>query len=256
MRICTIASGSKGNCILVFTENTSVIIDMGISYKEYKKRLSDVGFYREIDGVLITHMHNDHIKGINQMLKRDNTPIFSHKNLAREVENRFNLYSDDINVFTDVFSVGDIDIMAMSTPHDTDYSYAFCLTCGDKKITIATDLGHITPKILSCMIDSDMVYIESNYDYDMLLNGSYPQYIIDRIASSHGHLSNEDCANTCVEIAKNKVKKIMLGHISENNNTYDLALKTVVKAFEKNNLSKKVEVYVAYQHEPSDIYDI
>lgn len=257
MQICSLSSGSKGNCTLIRTENTNILIDLGISYSEMKARLKEIGFSGSIDGVLVTHTHADHIKGLAVFVKREpDALIYAPKNLWRTLGGQIKAEIERCRSFDSVFRVGDIDVLPFATSHDVPCC-GYTLDCDGERLSVVTDLGHVTDRILSGLDGSSVVLLESNYDEQMLIGGSYPYPLKMRILGERGHLSNQDCAVTAAQLVRSGVKKIILAHISENNNLYDLAYETTCKHLTGNGIEvgRDVEIYVARQDRPSEIID-
>lgn len=257
MRICPIASGSKGNCILVCSDQTNLLVDVGITYRDFSKRCEEIGFTGKIDGILVTHAHNDHIKGIAKMCEmQESAVVYAGRLLWRTLYDKINVDKERCRSFEDAFSAGDIDVLPFPTQHDVDYSCGFTFDCDGDRVSVATDLGEITPPVMESIKGSQVVLLESNYDENMLLDGDYPPYLKQRIMSSHGHLSNTDCAKACVELAKNNVETIILGHLSENNNLPELALDRCLRELRQNDVAvgSDVRIELSYQHRPGAFY--
>lgn len=215
----SLASGSKGNCGLLVADK-KILIDVGVSYKYLCESLQKHGFsIKEIDFILITHEHSDHIKGLPMVCKNTNIPIYISKK-------SFNSYKDNdklknINFFTadEIFCVENIEIQTFKTPHDSDDSVGFKIKSNEIYLGYVTDLGFMTETIFNKIKDCDMVVLESNYDENMLTNGFYPYFLKQRIASNQGHLSNNESSEIVIKLLENGVKNILLAHLSENNNT-------------------------------------
>lgn len=232
--LCSLISGSSGNASLVTYKNTKILIDCGMSCKRLEGQLAKLGMSpADISAVMVTHEHIDHICGVGVVSRKYNLPIFA----TEQTHNAMNIgtiSSDNICVIEPdrLFSVGDIIINAFSIPHDAAAPVGYRFLCGDKKYCIATDIGLMTNVIFDSISGSESVIIEANHDIPMLKNGSYPERLKERILSDSGHMSNELCAKTVQALTKRGTKRVMLAHLSEENNTPELAYDTVKSQLE------------------------
>lgn len=199
IKFCNLYSGSSGNSTYIETDESKILIDAGVSCQKISKALAQIGVeLDEINAILVTHEHIDHTKGLTTITKKFNTPVFATpKTWAQMSDLKIN--TNSINYFSagESFSVGDILVHPFSIPHDAVDPCAFSMTSSGKKITVATDIGHVEDHLIEEMVGSDVLLIESNYDRDTLLCGAYPYFLKKRIASDFGHLSNEACRKTC-----------------------------------------------------------
>jgi phosphoribosyl 1,2-cyclic phosphodiesterase len=227
MRICVLGSSSSGNATAIWTENTQVLIDAGFSAREITRRLNAIHLDpQDLDGIVISHEHSDHTKGADVLSRHYEIPVYANKttfSMARNLKRvfkkeKFDSHSD--------FKVGDLSFTPLVVPHDASEPNAFIIRNKKKKVTLATDLGTPTPVFFNDAENSDLYILESNYDKNMLLAGRYPPYLKKRILSDFGHLSNTTSARTLKQVAGPATKQILLAHISQNNNTPDLALKS------------------------------
>lgn len=259
LKVCALASGSKGNCYYVGDENNHILVDCGISYSETKNRLSEIGVdIKDITAILNTHSHGDHIKGIDYILKNCDAQLFSHfknsSHLSNKLQNLNNV--NWVNVDGE-FYLGDILVTPVEVSHDVPcVSYVF--TKKNKKVSILTDLGHTNSKIIQQILGSDILYIEANYDESMLLNGVYPLRLKRRIHSTIGHLSNEQCAETCAKVIDESTQRIILSHLSENNNTPQLAYNNVVSYLNSHKITFgcNFKIEVAHQNKIGTMFKI
>ncbi len=231
------ASGSGGNCLLLSAEHTNILIDAGISMRRTVQSLADAGLsVCEIDGVLVTHEHSDHVSGLNMLAKKFDIPVFAPHTVANRLMGAIPAVEKNIHIIPvgDKFGVGEMSITAFHTPHDTDESVGYRVECGSV-FALATDMGTVTDEIRQGIIGADTALIESNHDVDMLRYGPYPFVLKRRILSDRGHLSNADCAVLAAELADAGTRQIILGHLSKQNNTPDTAMKTVAPALEGKN---------------------
>lgn len=259
LKVCTLYSGSSGNATLVSDGKTNILIDIGKSTKQTLLALAQLGLSQDdIHALLITHEHIDHIRGVKVFTKNRQIPIYSPKECLDYMYNKefcngnSNLKEADKNGFT----VGGFTIAPFATMHDSAASCGYSLIQGSKKISVATDLGVMTNAVFDTLKDSDMVVLESNYDSNMLAVGPYPYYLKKRISNDRGHLSNEDCACTVVELAKHKVKKVLLAHLSRENNIPSLAKATTNCALQEAGAAGEIVVEVAPRSEISELIEV
>ena len=238
INLVSLFSSSKGNCTYVFSENTKILVDAGVSAKRLTEALTGIDVNPcNIQGILITHEHSDHIKGIKVFCKKYNVPVFASKKtwqslvsleLDSSLKNEFEPYAP--------FSIGDVNIIPFSIPHDAIDPCGFNLSCKKEKVTVATDIGHITPDLLKYFENSKEILLESNHDVNMLRAGNYPYLLKQRIIGNYGHLSNTTSAETVEYLIKKGTKKFILAHLSEDNNLPSLALETVKSRLSINNV--------------------
>jgi phosphoribosyl 1,2-cyclic phosphodiesterase len=233
MRLSSIASGSSGNAIYVGSEDTHILIDAGISAKRIESGLKELGLKGEdLDAVLLTHEHSDHVKGLKVLSARYGFPVYATKGTLSAVKKNGYIgeYPDDLlnTVSADrEFQIGDLTLKPFSIDHDAEEPVAYRISGGGKSAAVATDMGHFTDytvRNLSCL---DALLVESNHDVRMLETGPYPYYLKRRILSDFGHLSNENAGRLIVRILHDNLKYIVLGHLSKENNFPDLAYETV-----------------------------
>lgn len=243
MRIVTFASGSTGNCSLISDGGANILLDAGISARRTESCLADCGLSpRDLCGVLITHEHSDHISGLKMLLKRYDLPVYAPRTVAARLRGMLPDIDDMLNVIPvgRPFKLEGVTVTAFHTPHDTDESVGYRID-GDGSFGIATDMGHVTDEIRGALCGADTVLIESNHDPEMLCYGSYPVYLKRRILSERGHLSNSDCAELAAYLADNGTKKIILGHLSRENNEPEIAMSENGRALAE----KGTELYCA-----------
>lgn len=247
MIVKVIRSGSAENATLIQTKQTTILIDMGCNFITLKTVLEKENIdINSIHKVLITHVHSDHTKGLKVLLHKLNIKILIPKKMANELkrivdEKYFEYIEDD-------FIVGDIEGKLIHTSHDTEASVGYILKSDNKEIVYITDTGYINRKYFKMLKNKDLYLIESNHDEMMLRNGPYPSYLKQRILSDEGHLSNTTTARYLSKIIGDKTKTIILAHVSEKNNTYDLVYETTKNKLEENNI-KVDNIIVAHQRE-------
>lgn len=233
MKLMSIASGSSGNCIFVGTDNTSILIDAGVSRKRIAEGLNSIDMnFDNLDGILITHEHIDHIRSLGVLARSYNIPIFLTEMTAQAIINISSLGEFDRNLFHFIepdkkFLVGDMSVEAHSVWHDAADPVCYSINNCDKKVSVATDLGDFDEYMIESIKDSDALLIEANHDVRMLQVGPYPYSTKQRILGKRGHLSNERSGMLLKEVLNSHIKGILLGHLSKDNNYPELAYETV-----------------------------
>ena len=250
MNFCSLYSGSSGNSSLLQTKNTKILIDAGVSCKKIITSLENINIDpSSIDGILITHEHIDHVQGLGTLSKKFNIPVFVNQETLNAMPNQKNKISEDnIHIFKNSkeFNIGDLKIFPFPIPHDAANPCGFNIFKGTKKISIATDIGHMNTEILQKLEKSVFVLLESNYDPEVLKCSSYPYNTKSRIAGPTGHLPNETAGKTISHLINFGLKSAMLGHLSKESNFPELAYKTVVEELISNNFNENsLELCVA-----------
>ncbi len=259
---CSLSSGSKGNCYLCASEKNKILIDAGISAKAICEGLNAIGVSpEEIDGIIVTHEHSDHIGGINVFSKNFDVPVYANeKTMAEIVRKCKSLNSRNIRTFKtgECFYIGQMDIAPFKTPHDSVSSCGFSVFYKNDKITVATDIGHMTRGVLEACKNSDILVLESNHDLEMLINGPYSQFLKQRVQGPNGHLSNDVCGKTLAYLTDFGIKQVVLAHLSDENNTPELAYETACRYLNEKGavVGKDVFVDVALQNIRGKCYKI
>ncbi len=242
MKVCSLASSSKGNCTLVYNEKEIIIVDMGISVKELEEKLLRLNLdFQNIIGVIVSHEHSDHVKGLSGLNKKYGIKIYVHYNSLDGVMNRTKIKKDAFVKFADKFKLGDFVIEPFEVSHDV-FCVGFNIYENSNKISIVTDLGYTTTGVVERLFNSRLVILEANHDENMLRNGNYPAVLKSRILSKKGHLSNISSAKVVVELAQHNVKQILFGHLSEENNTPDLCYNTICSYLESVGVIPQVNI--------------
>lgn len=254
LKLISLASGSKGNCTLIFSDTTAILCDVGISYTRINKALRGVGFcLDDINGAVITHEHSDHICGLVKV--SDKVPVYAHPHTARAIYERQGQLKNykSVDFYENGFDIGDITVLPFRIPHDAEYPLGYTFQQGESRVSVATDMGFATNGVYQNIKDSQVVLLESNHDVEMLRDGSYAPALKKRILSNNGHLSNDMAAVMAERLAQGKTHTLVLGHLSENNNMPGLALDCVKGHLEKRGSDMKVTV--ALQHEISEVFE-
>lgn len=257
-KFCNLYSGSSGNCSFIETDNTKILVDCGVSSKKIEEALNSIDISpKDIDGIVISHEHIDHVKGLSVLCKKYNIPIYANNKTYHSISQ--NLVDRTHIAFktNESFDIGDIKVFPFSIPHDAADPSGFNFYHNDTKISIATDIGHMDNKILHNLDGSRFLLLESNYEPDMLKCSNYPYTLKRRILGPNGHLSNEDAGLTITELAKSGLNNIMLGHLSEQNNFPELAYQTVMSNMISKNVNiDKLKLEVADRYKPNKIIDV
>lgn len=257
---CSLYSGSTGNSFFVETDTTKILVDCGESAKKIINALSLIGInIEDIDSILITHEHSDHVKGLGTISKKYNIPVYANKETWNAMPVQMEkINSDNIFYFnnSEKFTIGDLDILPFSTPHDAANPCGFNIFHENNKISIATDIGHMTPEILHTLENSSFIMLESNYDPEVLKCSSYPYPLKQRIAGPNGHLPNNVAGQTISHLMNTGLKSVMLGHLSKENNFPELAYKTVIDEILSSNMENNINLSVATRYDPTPLINI
>ena len=272
---CSLASGSSGNCYLIKSDNTNLLLDAGISCKAIQTGLTSLGIsLKDIDAIFVTHDHIDHIKGIRTLMKKTSCPLYASEGTLEALVEKISPlpYERLVEVVTDEeVAVGDITATPFDLSHDTADPKTFAFASDGAKICVVTDTGYISDEIFDNIKDADILALESNHERNILLYGSYPYSLKLRILSDVGHLSNEACAHALTEILRyrrlrgnltggedKKPLKVFLAHLSKENNTPEQALITVKNALEEEGfiVGRDLELRVLDRDKRSDFVTI
>ena len=233
MRLCSIASGSSGNCIYIGSDNTHLLFDVGLSGKRIEQGLNEMDLKTaDIEGILITHEHIDHIGGLGVVARKYGIPIYATRGTINGILNTKSVGTIDTDLFRVInedekILIGDIEVEPIKTSHDAAQPVAYKVNHNGKKAAVVTDLGKYDDYIVDKIKDLDVLLLEANHDVNMLQVGSYPYYLKQRILGDRGHLSNENAGRLLCEVLHDDFKKVILGHVSKENNYEELAYETV-----------------------------
>ena len=242
LAICSFASSSAGNSFLIQSQSTRILADIGISAKKTEESLAACGLSCvELDGIVLTHEHIDHVRGIGTLLAKKpyRGPVFTTRGTCESVAQKYPQTEGkqfEIVRSGDHFFVGDIEVNVFRISHDAAEPVGYNVFSGEKKITLATDIGHVTDTIRESIEDSDVLLLEANHDVEMLKKGGYPWSLKQRILGENGHLSNHTAGRLLAEVMTGKMKYVFLGHLSEENNNPHLAYETVEEILRNNRI--------------------
>lgn len=233
-KFCSLFSSSSGNCTYIGCSQGGILIDIGVSAKKTETALGDIGVDpKSVAAIFVTHEHTDHISGIRVFAKRYGIKVYSSAGtLKGMVEAKAVTPDIDAQVIpSSGTEAGGMFIKPFKTPHDSLESMGFTVVTSDgKRLAVATDMGHITEDFTNAVSGCDLVLLESNHDIGMLQNGPYPFFLKQRILSNFGHLSNGSCAEAAVRLVESGTTRLVLGHLSKENNLPSLAFETTRSA--------------------------
>ena len=259
-KFCSLYSGSSGNSLFVETDNTKILVDAGVSCKKIETALNDINIDpKSLDGILVTHEHIDHVQSLGSFSKKFDLPVFvNQETLDNMPKQRDKIADKNIKLFkvTDKFEIGDLLIKPFSIPHDAVNPCGFNIYNNNNKISIATDIGHMTNSILKNLEESLFVMLEANYDPEVLKCSPYPFSLKSRIAGPTGHSSNEIAGKTISYLIQSGLKNAMLGHLSKESNFPELAYQTVIDELISSNNQDRLILNVASRDTHSKIIDI
>jgi len=233
MDFCSLTSGSSANCVFVGSERTSILVDVGLSGKRVEESLNSIDMTtKDVDGMLITHEHSDHIKGVGVLARKYEIPIYATAGTLQAVRETTLLKNVPDELIREIqadtpFFIKDLEIKPFNISHDAAQPVGYRINHEKKSIGIATDLGTYDDYTIKNLLNLDVLLIEANHDVNMLQVGAYPYYLKQRILGARGHLSNDMAGMLLNEVLHDNLKAVLLGHLSQENNYAALAYETV-----------------------------
>lgn len=260
---CTLFSGSSGNAVYLGTERGAILIDCGMSGKQTLDAMHNAGLDpEELDAIFITHEHSDHVKGAGILSRKLNLPIYATEGTWAGMENALGSIPAHHRVVIEAgesFFLNDLEVVPFSLPHDANDPVGYRIYTPRASVAVATDLGYFAQNVQDAVMGAEVVLLESNHDPDLLKrNPHYPQHLKSRILGRKGHLSNASGAEAAVRLAQGGTRHLLLGHLSSENNTPDMAYRTTRAALENAGacIDRDVTLHVAARYEVSHLYTI
>jgi len=264
VHFATLVSGSSGNATVVGHKNRNFLIDCGVSLKALLNNLALLNIpATEIEGIIVTHEHTDHIKGIGPVARKLKIPIFATAGIWEEMTPSLGKIDEQQRIIIkDSFSCAGLKVQVFPTSHDSRESYGFRIqgpvmgSAREKTLGIATDTGIITEEMNHYLKGCDALIVEANHDEERLWNGRYPWYLKKRISGNRGHLENKQLAEGLLEWIQGNTERVVLAHLSEENNTPELALSTVLKILKDSHVAKDnpdLRLRVAPRYTPHEL---
>ncbi|MCP3671135.1 MAG: MBL fold metallo-hydrolase [Gammaproteobacteria bacterium] len=253
MRFASLGSGSRGNAMLIEAGATRILLDSGFAAREVESRLGQIGVEPDsIDAIVVTHEHQDHIRGVGAYARRYRLPVWITAGTNRQ--NRCGVLPEVrlFNPHESGFHIGDLEVTPFPVPHDATEPSQFVFAAGGLKLGILTDIGFYTPHISEMLQACDALFLECNHDVDMLASGPYPPALQRRVASNLGHLSNDQAVDFLRQFDLGRLQRLVAAHLSEKNNTPDLARRAMLSVAE--NIEDRLSV--AGQDEVSELFEI
>ena len=254
MQFSILGSGSKGNAVYIESKNTGILIDAGFSGKQLSTRLSAIGKdIANVQGILLTHEHNDHITGAGVVSRRMRIPVFANAGTFEGAAAKLGKLHQKREFTTgEEISFQDMQIRSFRTLHDTNDPVGFVISDGQYSIGYCTDTGKVTHLMAARLLKCDVLILEFNHDLEMLKNGPYPLALQQRVRSSHGHLANDDAAEFLKLLLSDRLQYVVLAHLSETNNLPEIAQRAALKVVK----SSQCTLMIASQNTPTPVIEL
>ena len=260
LKIQTLSSGSAGNITYIGSNTTHLLVDAGLPLSLILKLMSQASIDpHSINGIVITHEHSDHLKGVADFVTQYNVPIYCYKQCSKILKRSLKLPPHYFIETENTFEIGDIKVNCFAVPHDSQFCLGYTFQNNNAIVGIATDIGQMTDTILTNLANCQIVVLESNHDIQKLIaNPKYPDWLKRRILGNRGHLSNIDCGRAIAKLYQANVSQVILAHLSEKNNTPTLAYQTVKQYLQTQNIieGKDIFIDVALQSQIGNSYCI
>lgn len=261
LTFCPLFSGSSGNCIYVAAGDTRILIDAGLTGRQIEGALKQIDVMPEtLNGIVITHEHSDHTKGVGVLSRRYHIPVYANEGTFEGMRKQIgDIAGRDARIFDGDFYIRDLYLCPFDIPHDAAAPVGYRVYAGQRSAAVATDMGHMRREVLNALAGTDVLLLESNHDPAMLMhNDHYSAYLKQRILSKYGHLSNEDSAKALLQLVNTDVRHVLLGHLSGENNTPELAMKTASECLLANGVVPGRDVFleIVWRDRVSRKYDI
>ena len=255
MQVCVLASGSGGNAIFFQQGATRVLVDAGLSGRKIDARLRSIGVdVQKLMGIVVSHEHSDHVSGVGILARKVGCPVWLTRGTFEAAQSKFKGH-ERIRFFDNDqdFSIGDLLFQPFSISHDAADPVNFVIGDGSSRVGVGTDMGVVSQLALQRLLTSNLVVLESNYDREMLMAGPYPWSLKQRIQGTRGHLDNTDASETLGKLIDNGLEQVVLAHLSEENNSPELAMAASQSAIEDRGLNR-YQLSVAEQNQPTPVY--
>ena len=265
LKFISFGSGSSGNCYLLKSDNTTILLDSGVGIRLLKRYFHDYGFsLSDVASILITHDHADHVKSVGVISNEFNIPVYATEEVHKGIQKNYCVRKkvDPANKRAirknESFDIGDFHVTPFDVPHDSSDNVGYRIENCNTVFCLMTDIGHITEEIKENIRLSNYLVIEANHDESMLQNGPYPQYLKQRISGGSGHLSNIACARVVCECHNPELKHLWLCHLSEENNHPELVRKTMEMEFSESglNIGTDLSVDVLKRRQPTGVFEL
>lgn len=258
LQFSVLASGSTGNAFYIASEKTKLLVDAGLSGKKMDQLFENIGKDpSELSGILVTHEHSDHVKGLGIFARKYNLPIYANEktwnSMAKQIgklttDQRFHFEANAVKTFEDM------DVESFSVSHDAADPMFFAFHSGNKKVALVTDLGYVSENIKKTVEDADAYIFEANHDIGMLQMGRYPWSVKRRILGDSGHVSNEDCGLALSDIITNRTQRVYLAHLSKDNNMKELARMSVDQVLKERGIH--MDLRDTDPNQPTELYKV
>ncbi len=248
--ITSLNSGSNGNCYYIGNESDAVLVDVGLSCRETEKRMLNIGLdIEKVKAIFVSHEHGDHIKGVSVLANKYNVPVYI---TAKTAKNGPRLISHISKIFVanETITIGTLNVIPFTKFHDAIDPHSFIITCGDTTVGVLTDIGKVCGEVIKYFSKCEAVFLESNYDEDMLENGRYPIHLKNRIRGGHGHLSNKEALDLFIKHRSPALSHLLLSHLSKENNSPEMA----VELFEQH--ANGTKIIVASRFQSTEVFTI